>query len=210
MIEYFSKDELLLIAFEVGVNWDDLGGERLSTKVHNFILQVDRTNQLGELIATITKERPNVTWEKIAGKSQVLLPANEDRVRTAVWNALYRKLWLKKTFLNSHKGKPPLIEKFSIVLWADYLNKPIDSRPNDPGLILEEIRTHFFNCSDDEFYSYLEYILNYWNRLHHYEPEYINQAVNAALKKENAGVYYEAIYQYQRFQSGAIVSVDKS
>lgn len=210
MIEYFSKDELVLVAYEFGVNWDVLPGDTLAIKAHSLILQADRTDRLNELLAILSSERPNIIWEEIVGKRDVLAPADEDKVRTAVWNALYRSLWKQRTFLNSHKGRPPLIEKFSIALWADYLNKPIDSRPNEPELILEEIRSHFFDCPDDKFYTYLEFILNFWNDLNHYSPEPINRAVNLALKKEEAGLQYEPTYQFQRFQNGAIIADDKS
>ena len=102
-------------------------------------------------------------------------------VRAVVWNALYETLWNKKTFLNPFKNQRPLIEKFSLRLWADYFHKPIDARPQSPEQILKDVRKYFFSSEEQEFYRYLLFILNYWNDLNHYKPVIINRAVNKAL-----------------------------
>lgn len=211
IINHFDTEELKLVAFELAVNWDDLSGDKISTKTHALILLLERQNRLDDLLAILAKERPQVTWVKMPASQSTteILSIGPDSVRTAVWNALYRSLWTKKTFLNSHRGKPPLIDRFSIAFWADYLNKPIDSRPQEPQKILNEIRHYYFACDDSEFFHFLEFILNFWNELNHYSPDLINRAVNKALKSEKSGLQYVVTYRYHRFESGSIQAVDE-
>ncbi len=215
IVNHFDKDELSMLAFELAVNWDDLSGDKVSMKAHSLILLLDRQNRLNELQQILDKERPHTAWIEIS-KGETLdhsppleaTPVEQDPLRTAVWNALYKSLWTKKTFLNSHKGKPPLIDKFSIALW-DYLNLPIDSRPQEPKQILAEIRYQLFSQEDAKFLPLLEFILHYWNDLRHYSPNPINYAVNQAFQRQGADLKYVITTHYNRFESGSIVSIDE-
>ncbi|MCL4266669.1 MAG: hypothetical protein KJ069_25985 [Anaerolineae bacterium] len=205
IVSFFTIEELKLVAFELGINWDDLSGDKISTKAQSLVVLADHTGKLDELIAIVSKERPNVTWEEVVVTDEPPSQVKVDNVRTAVWNGLHSTLWKQKTFLGSPKGKPPLIERFSYALWKNYFNKPVDSRSKEPTRIFEEIRKYFFSCRDDEFNSYLEFILNYWNDLNHYSPDHINRAVNGALKREGTGLQYKPTYEHRHFVSGAIV-----
>lgn len=208
-MDHFDEVELKHVAFELAINWDDIPGDRLSAKAHSLITQSDRSGKIDELVAALSRERSHVNWTGILEPNAPSPPVEEDSVRTAVWNALYRSLWTKKTFLNSYKGRPPLIDKFSVSVWADFFNRPIDSRPREPVSILEEIRAYFFACQDEEFYRYLEFILNYWNTLNHYKPDPINRMVNTALNSQKTGRQYRPTYEYRHFVSGAIVQEEE-
>jgi hypothetical protein len=202
--QHFNLEELETLAFDLGLNWDELAGATLSKKCQSLIGVMQRNGRLPELLRLLHQERPNVGWPDLTPASDGPPSNEDDPVRTAVWNALYKSLWNKPTFLNQHKQQRPLIEKFGQTLWADYFNKPIDARPQEPEQILQEIRNYFFACDDDEFYRYLLFIMNYWNELNHYKPEVINRAVNQALAKTDAGLQYVVEYYLIRyFESGS-------
>ncbi|MAT96390.1 MAG: hypothetical protein CL608_04535 [Anaerolineaceae bacterium] len=206
--KHFKDDELRTLCFDLELDYELLGGEGKMGKIRELIAHMDRHNRLAELLQYLKTERPKISWPDIPATP--IQEKKENPIRVAVWNALYRTLWKKKTLLHSYKSRPPLIERFSVDLWADFINKPIDSRPEEPMQILNEIRIYFFSYSDARWRNYLEYILNYWNDLNHYKPEPINQAVNLALDREKAGLKYVPQYEFNRFVSGAIVEAGHS
>ena len=204
MAKHFNDEEFRTLCFDLRIDYDSLEGKGKMGKIRELIAYLDRFNRLDELLFYLKTERASVAWPGIPDPSTQ--ESEDNPARIAVWNALYRKLWTQKTFLNAHKGKPPLIDKFSVDLWAEYINKPIDSRPGEPTLILQEVRKYFFSYDEVRWRGYLEYILNYWNVLNHYKPEPIIRAVNLALEQEGTGLEYTAQYEFNRFISGAIVS----
>lgn len=212
---HFNKDEVRTLCFDLGIDYDSLGGEEKTGKIRELINYMKRLGLLDELLRYLKTERPNVSWPDVFDskdpKKQV--DYNQERfenpVRIAVWNALHRTLWTKRTFLNSHKTKPPLIEKFSAKLWAEYINKPIDSRPKEADLILQEIRKLFFSFEEAKWRDFLEFILNYWNDLKYYKPMPINRAVNIALERIGSNLRYIPEYLHERlFIYGDIVETD--
>lgn len=212
LAKHFNLAELQGLAFDLGLNWDELAGDTLSLKSQSLIGFMRRNGRMATLLQLLQEERPDLDWPHLPAHSSTpptihQTDAAPDAARKAVWNALYQTLWTKKTFLKPFKQQQPTIDKFSIRLWSDYFNKLIDERPLEPEKILQEIRHYFFTCSEAEFYRYLEFILHYWNDLRHYKPELINRAVNKALKQAGAGREYVPQYGYNRFVSGAIVQV---
>lgn len=226
MLGSFNLSELKTLCFNLGFTHEEFSGEntRIDTS-RELISYLDRRNRLNDLLLLLQRERPTIDWpslfesptnERYATSKQMLPTREDDVVRNSIWNALYESLWSKKTFLNSHKAQPPLIDRFSARLWINYFKKPVDSRPQEPKLILQEIRNHFFSCNEVEFYKYLEFILNYWSELHHYQPEKINRAVNLALEKEGTNRKYIPQFEYPQwnferrhnFITGKIVVID--
>ncbi len=218
MANSFNLSELRTLCFKLGVNHEDLPGENtIIDTTRELIVYVDRRNQLNALLALLQQERPAINWlslfqsplnEKHTTPKQPLSPQENNVVRNSIWNALYESLWSKKTFLKHNKAQLPLINRFSARLWIDYFKKPVDSRPQEPDLILREIRDYFFSCDEKEFLKYVEFILNYWNHAHHYKPELINYAVNLALEKAGANLKYIPQYEYWHFVSGTIIEID--
>ncbi len=202
--EHFSLTELKTLAFDLALNWDELEGETLSLKCQSLIGFMQRNGRLPELLALLRQERPGITWPSLPTKPKDPISKVSDAVRTAVWNSLFETLWNKKTFLKSFRKQEPLIDKFSLRLWADFFIKPIDARPQETEQILQEMREYFFTCDESEFYRYLVFILNYWNDLRHYQPEIINRAVNKALAKTGTGLHYMVENELGRFQKGFI------
>lgn len=206
--EHFSLTELETIAFDLALNWDELAGTTLSKKCQSLIGIMRRNGRLPELLELLQQERPDVPWPDLPSKPSASSSKSENATRAMVWNALHESLWSKKTFLKPFKKQIPLIEKFSLRLWADFFHRPIDARPKEPEQILFEIRRYFFDCEDKEFYRYLVFILNYWNDLRYYKPELINRAVNKPLLKAGTGLQYVVEYQWNRFESGSIQPVE--
>ena len=210
---HFNDDELRTLCFDLEIDYESLGGEGKRGKIRELLNFMRRYHRVDELIHYLGTERPEVPWPDVSadtaqeGTGKPLGEGLENPLRIAVWNALHRTLWSKKTFLHSYKNRPPLIEKFSEALWADFINKPVDARPRETTQILQEIRGCFFTYDESTWRAFLEYILNYWNNLDYYKPSPINRAVNAALEREEASLKYSPQYVYNRFTSGAIVEV---
>lgn len=197
--EYYNLEELRSLCFKLQVDYDNIGGEGKRGKARELVDYMRRYGRTEELIETIKEERPNLPWPEPTPSEPEIYA-----VKTAVWNALHKSLWSKRTFLNQHKTQRPLIEKFSYTLWIEVLQKPVDDRPEEPKQILEEIKNSFFSCNEPEFYDYLTFILNYWNDLRHYDPKHINHTVNKALRQSGSGKQYVPEHQYSRFTSGSI------
>jgi len=57
IIEHYNLEELRTLCFELGVNYDDLGGEGLSAKVRELILKMGRQRELERLMHALRRER---------------------------------------------------------------------------------------------------------------------------------------------------------
>jgi tetratricopeptide (TPR) repeat protein len=66
----FSLDEIKALAFELGVDYDNIAGDSLSVKVRELIQLFERINRLNLLLSYIRKVRPNISFESVEpGKS---------------------------------------------------------------------------------------------------------------------------------------------
>lgn len=206
---HFKLDQIQTLCFDLGIDFEELEGKAKTGKVREIIKEMENAGRLHELIDYLKSERPNVNWADLFS-SPVSASLKLPSARVAVWNALNKTLWSKRTFLNEYKGRTPLIDKFSVELWAEIIKKPIDLRPHNPKLVLKEIYDYFFSCNDDEWRNCLEFILNYWNYLHYYQPDPINEAVNKALKKEKTGLIYKVTYEFNHYLHGELLEESDS
>lgn len=62
LVQRFSLDELRTLAFDLGMDLDDLPGEGRPAKTRELVAVVNRAGRLGELAAQAERERPEVTW----------------------------------------------------------------------------------------------------------------------------------------------------
>lgn len=88
---HFSLDELEGIAFDLGVDWDELSGNTKSLKTLSLIRLIGRNHRLPELVDNLKAERPVVDWPKVPSsifvsstKSQRIRQALIEKVR-AYW-----------------------------------------------------------------------------------------------------------------------------
>jgi hypothetical protein len=77
-------------------------------------------------------------------------------LRTGLWNVLYKFVlgpmhdytWLNQTTLR------PIIQR----IWAEHLKRAIDTIPSTTHLVVQQFRSHFFNCMWHEVYDFIEFI----------------------------------------------------
>jgi len=56
----FSLDEIKTLAFDTGVDFDELGGETKTSKIRELILFAERENKIDALVAATGRERPDI------------------------------------------------------------------------------------------------------------------------------------------------------
>jgi hypothetical protein len=71
---YFSLEEVRTLCFDLGIDFDSLGGEGKSARVRELILALARVDRLGELVALAEWQRPNVEWPAVPDNFE--LPAS--------------------------------------------------------------------------------------------------------------------------------------
>src|SRR5882672_2692212 len=116
-----------------------------------------------------------------------------DALRSSIWNVLDGFIWSIENFLYSQYGTPE-IRSFSRALWFHFFKEPVDSRPDDSGSILSEIRMRFFSYSWNEVYDFMEFVVDHYARS---KPDLI-LAFNMVLEREMSGY---------RIVSGQVVDI---
>lgn len=59
---HFDMGELRLLCAEMGIEWENLVGERRVEKAYALVASCGRNGRLGELVAAVRRERPAVAW----------------------------------------------------------------------------------------------------------------------------------------------------
>ena len=72
LAEHYDSEELAFLAFEVGVNLDELGGQRLSTKARRLVTHTYRRGLFWRLVNTCRAQRPFAPWPVDTGQLSVL------------------------------------------------------------------------------------------------------------------------------------------
>ncbi|WP_374606209.1 AbiJ-NTD4 domain-containing protein [Thermomonas sp.] len=110
----------------------------------------------------------------------VQLESMNDDLRTGLWNALDRDLFVKDRFNDSD---------FTEVLWRYHFKLPVDSRPiTNTGFgmsytrVWDQIRKHFFECVWNDVYDFVEFVL----RCYPNDRE-IRRSIETTLARENSG-----------------------
>lgn len=96
--QFFAMDEMRLLCFDLGLNYDELQGETKQAKAVSFIRTVERRGLYTELITELQKDRPGIKWsekeplevsqvrefiEKVRQNSQYIAsPQKRDQLRT--------------------------------------------------------------------------------------------------------------------------------
>jgi len=117
-------------------------------------------------------------------KKVMQVDSMDDDLRNGLWNALTIHYWtlVKRAvggyYLPTHRGIQTLVRR----LWMGFFKKPVDRIGNDWLAIRECLRDHFFACSWNEVYDFLEFVAN------NYPEEYVNRdfipACDLVLKRE--------------------------
>ncbi|VAW30892.1 hypothetical protein MNBD_CHLOROFLEXI01-1994 [hydrothermal vent metagenome] len=68
LISHFSLDELRVLCFDMGLEYEELPGNTLTTKMHGLIEYLQRRGELPKLLAEVSEQRPTVAWPMFAAK----------------------------------------------------------------------------------------------------------------------------------------------
>ena len=63
LTEKSSLDDLKVMCFDLGIDFDDIPGEAKPTRAANIIQHLERRARLGELVAWGKRKRPDLKWE---------------------------------------------------------------------------------------------------------------------------------------------------
>jgi tetratricopeptide (TPR) repeat protein len=77
VVTTFDLEELQMVAFALGVDWDELKGSTKSLKTVALIQHIDRRAQIDPLLVLLREERPNVPWPTILPPDPSTLPPTE-------------------------------------------------------------------------------------------------------------------------------------
>ena len=119
------------------------------------------------------------------GAEVIQTDSMNSELRNSLWNVLDIKVWSYGRFE---------IYAFSEILWFRFFKKPIDSRPDQPRLILKEIRDRFFSFAWYEVYDFLEFVVGGYQKS---KPQLV-KLLNATLERELSGY---------RFVSGRLTDI---
>ena len=71
---YLSLDELHTLCFDLGINFDNLSGDRLGTKTIALIEQMRRNNQMAHLLSQLQNMRPATAWPEWETETKQPMP----------------------------------------------------------------------------------------------------------------------------------------
>jgi hypothetical protein len=78
LILHYSLDEFRTLCFDLGILYDNLGGDGLSGKVRELLLLIGRQHRFGELLHHIQTERPDLDMRGLTPAIlQASMPASE-------------------------------------------------------------------------------------------------------------------------------------
>ncbi|MCP4418853.1 MAG: hypothetical protein GY805_19730 [Chloroflexi bacterium] len=66
LIKHFSLNELRVLCFDMGLEYEELPGDTRTTKMHGLIEYLQRRGKLPKLLAEVSEQRPTVTWPMLA------------------------------------------------------------------------------------------------------------------------------------------------
>ena len=64
--DHFDTQELRELCFELGIDYDDLGGEGRRAKIRELLLYARRHGRTPDLLEQLRRARPHVAWPSLA------------------------------------------------------------------------------------------------------------------------------------------------
>jgi hypothetical protein len=153
----FDKDDLHTLCFTLGLDYEELPGERKSTKVRELLQAVVKTGRLPELLNVVQQRRPHLAWPPIPDDFQAGLfsdsemdwpepPAQQPRSRGSFWLLLVMLIVIGlfivyQIVLNlTPLGESPL-SKIEASLTSTPTSSPEPTETLSPTPLLEEETT---------------------------------------------------------------------
>ena len=123
LIESFDLEELHGLCFDLGINFDSLGGSTIDSKARELISICRRQNRLPDLLAACRQQRPHVIWPDVPEKTAVSASEARTKLQTAILdNIKTSQKQINILYLLDDSPTPDaqlLIEAMNIVLKAD-------------------------------------------------------------------------------------------
>jgi formylglycine-generating enzyme required for sulfatase activity len=66
LIKHFDPEELRVLCFDLGLDYEELAGTTKSTKMQDLITYLERRGELPRLLDEVKSQRPNVAWPDFA------------------------------------------------------------------------------------------------------------------------------------------------
>ena len=77
LVEYFDLSELKTLCFELGMDYDELGGETKSDKARELVKAAYRNGRVPDVVQRCEEVRPNVVWRQPAPSDRQDEPPDE-------------------------------------------------------------------------------------------------------------------------------------
>jgi len=65
LVEHYSTDGLKTLCFDLGIDYDELGGKGKTGQVRELLACLERRSRLSELVETGKQQRPDIPWDKL-------------------------------------------------------------------------------------------------------------------------------------------------
>jgi hypothetical protein len=82
LTRHFNLEELRTLCFELGISFDELGGQGVRGVARELLLYVQRRDRLPELLTTLRVERPSVAWPDATGLPSMMAATTDDPTPT--------------------------------------------------------------------------------------------------------------------------------
>ena len=77
LTERFNDDELRSLCFDLGVDYDNLGGEGKAGKARELVAYLERRGDIPKLVEAVRQARPGISWDELPSGAAVSLPGSQ-------------------------------------------------------------------------------------------------------------------------------------
>ena len=82
LVTYFSDSELRDVCFDLGIDYENLGGDAKAGKARELVVYCQRRNRLAELEDACRRLRPHAFQDSHAASAEPGIPCAQDRGAT--------------------------------------------------------------------------------------------------------------------------------
>lgn len=105
----FNKEELRILCFDLGVDYDNLIGESKAAKIVDLLSYLERSGEVHKAIEALTCSRPDIQWPEVIGEPSITKPEVKVAPELPPKKPKLRWVWMI--------GIVGLIAAVSLVIW---------------------------------------------------------------------------------------------